>query len=63
MTSKNKFKKQKDAHMVASNMKHKPEDRLKRVNFFTSSERRYEKDEARKEIEEAVEKYEKGEKD
>ena len=63
MTSKNKFKKQKDAHMVASNMKHKPEDRLKRLQFFTSSERRYEKDEARKEIEEAVEKYEKGEKD
>ena len=63
MTSKNKFKKQKDAHMVASNMKHKPEDRLKRLQFFTSSERRYEKDEARREIEEAVEKYEKGEKD
>lgn len=63
MTSKNKFKKQKDAHMVASNMKHKPHDRLKRLNFFTSSERSYEKNEARKEIDEAVEKYENGEKD
>lgn len=63
MTSKNKFKKQKDAHMVASNMKHKPQDRLKRLNFFTSSERSCEKNEARKEIGEVVEKYEKGEKD
>ena len=63
MTSKNKLKKQVNAYIYPSGMKHKPEDRLKRVNFFTSSERRYEKDEARKEIEEAVEKYEKGEKD
>ena len=63
MTSKNKLKKQVNAYIYPSEMKHEPKDRLKRLNFFTSSERRYGKDEARKEINEAVEKYEKGEKD
>jgi len=63
MTSKNKLKKQENAHIYPSEMKHEPKDRLKRLNFFTSSERRYEKDDVRKEINEAVEKYENGEKD
>ena len=63
MTSKNKLKKQVNAYIYPSGMKHEPKDRLKRVQFFTSSERRYEKDEARKEIEEEIEKYEKGGKD
>lgn len=63
MTSKNKFKKQKDAHMVASNMKHKPYNRLKRLNYYTSSEREYERNETRNEVKEALEEHENSKKD
>ena len=58
MTSKNKVNKQKAAHMVASNMKHKPYHRLKRLNFYTSSEREYERQETRKEVRDALEERE-----
>lgn len=54
MTSKNKLKKQVNAYIYPSEMKHEPKDRLKRQNFYTSSERRYEKDETRKEAKDAL---------
>ncbi len=54
MTSRNKLKKQENAFLYPSGMKHKPYDRNKRLQFYTSSERSYEKDETRKEAKEAI---------